>query len=332
MSDRFPERTSCFQGIRLIALTAIISSHLGVSVLGSARDWVSFFFCVSGFLIYYKKGQGEALDNTIQSSVKRGVKYWLSKACTIFPFWWIVLFAEIVLFKEKITFDFIRKLLLLQAFIPMPAGSFGSVWFISAILFCYLLAYPMMYLIKRLSINYLLFLGGCLAVIYLSVIHVGGRLGDYSLWFSYICPIWRLIEFCYGMMICRLLISFSYIKTHSIGAVLFLTILVYLFLIRSGFLDRGSYMFVHLIIIGLLFMFGGPIFNAIFGNAFLWKLSHYFVYVYLVQDITTRLLSSYISTPIIVLLTFAIGVIFGFVFEGSKSIISSIHNCYLTKD
>jgi hypothetical protein len=331
MNDRFPERTSCFQGIRLIALSAIISSHLGASVLGNAKDWVSFFFCVSGFLIYYNKGQGEALDNNFLLSIKRGGKYWLSKACTIFPIWWIVLFAEIVLFKEKISFDIIRKVFLFQAFIPMPAGSFGSVWFISAILFCYLLAYPMMYLIKRQSINALLLIGGCLVVIYLSVIHVGGQLGDYSLWFSYICPIWRVIEFFYGMMICRFLIGISYIKKHSIGAVLFLTVLLYLFLIRSGFLDRGSYMFIHLVIIGHLFMFGGPIFNAVFGNAFVWKLSHYFVYVYLVQDITTRLFSSLLSTPVIVFLTFAIGVVFGTVFEGVKSIISFLHKSYLAE-
>lgn len=160
------------QGLRVIGMIFIFLSHCGVLIntryekifytfFYEGYCAVTFFFILSGFMTYKSLSRKE-----INIKLKNSIKFTINKIKKFYPLHIIILlFILVINFKygnniKRIILS-IPNILLLQSFIPIESIYFGFnavTWYLSSLMFCYLLsniyAYFIKNLIKNISILY----------------------------------------------------------------------------------------------------------------------------------------------------------------------------------
>lgn len=277
-------RTSTFNGFRLLFLIGIVFLHSGCSFIGKGGEIVSFFFVISGF--FYKDRNNDTW-----------FCYFFHRAKQIFPFYWTLLIIQkcllainwhsIAVFKGFLQIDFIAHFLLLQSFVPFkddePAFAIeylGAAWFLSSLMFSYLIA-PLFYktLIKNRS---KLYLHSLLLVFALSYIAMQFSFwGEYNTWFHYFSPIVRFFEYAMGVILAAFLRNETDQKKIS-ESIAIVGVTVYLIILHFRVLDCYS-TFAHLFICYFLFCYKSVTIQFAFGNSLVQKLSSFGLYIYLVH-------------------------------------------------
>lgn len=200
MSAVISNRTAVFQGMRVIALLCVMFLHSGYPIVDIGCP-ITFFFVISGFL-YKEKGD----------SYK---SYMLKKCLKIFPVYWLTFFIDFFINSRAFSWKMIPHLLLLQTYIPsIESGDVkpfyyeyvGVSWFVSCLLFCYMLS-PF---IHRMIVNLnnsviMLIMIGILTI--MSIYYSIEMPLEYAKWYFYVSPYFRFLQYVLGMLMARILSS-----------------------------------------------------------------------------------------------------------------------------
>ena len=198
------------QALRAIAFICIFLSHCDVIPTGPMG--VSIFLVLSGFLMFrssYIKGN--------EPEIKQSFRFAVRKILRLYPLHILTLLAMISVTVMKagekggqVISKAVLNGLLLQAWIPDSEWyfTFNKVsWYLSVSLFLYF-AFPYIYHnMQILSLKQNISYGGVLLTIQiicsvlLNTIFHGVVNEGYLKWFTYICPLYRLFDFYYGMLL-----------------------------------------------------------------------------------------------------------------------------------
>ena len=229
------------QSLRFIFIMLIVFSH----IIGKSFDFggecgVSFFFMLSGFVLSLAYG-AKVTSNGFQTR-----SLLLRQLLKFYPLHILMLTAFVVLDARLGRFydwqHLLPNVLLLQSWIPYDEYYFvanGSSWFLCDILFFYVLfgfAYRKLNLMRTTR---LLLLGIVVLVMYVILAYSIPLNSVNSI--LYASPLTRLIDFCLGILMCRLYRSDicadfeRYLAKSKTNTISFIEIILFAFLIVSFF-------------------------------------------------------------------------------------------------
>ena len=192
------------QSLRFVFIMLIVLSH----IIGKSFDFggecgVSFFFMLSGFVLSLAYG------NQVTEGRFRTRKFMLRQLLKFYPLHLLMLVAFVVLDARLGNYydwqHLVPNILLLQSWIPYEEYFFvanGPSWFLCDILFFYSVFSLAYRLLNRLGVTHLLVLGAVVAVLY-GLLAFGIPLWKVNI-ILYVSPATRLIDFCLGILLCRL--------------------------------------------------------------------------------------------------------------------------------
>lgn len=189
-------RLNALQGVRALAAMSIFLFHAGIPRVGAFA--VTLFFMMSGFFMYYTK------HDTIKPLT--GIK----KIKRMYPLHIVMFVVSMVvgntLRENSLSFILkgaILQLTLLQAwFMDYVVLYNGLAWYLSVTLFLYLISYPLIKLIKRLS-------RPIMTVVIVMSIMIG--LHSFVEWrVLYFNPVYRACDFILGMLVAKMFIEEKY--------------------------------------------------------------------------------------------------------------------------
>ena len=258
------ERTAIFQGLRLIGIVTIVAGHAGMSLVGGG-NWCTFFFLLSGFLF----------RDSIRTPQEYG-KYLWRKVSRLYPIYWFCLALYLLLAVVRgceqqytLHWDFVAHFFLIQTWLSGidPMAYVGVAWFLSALLFCYLVAPLICRLIDKSKYSILLFVS---VIIIFHAINIDG----------YLSPLFRLIEYAIGMWLFRWLCKDEKQWEEPFAGLILLAVLSLLALLRYGVPVWSNIPLFALLIYGV-YMFQSDILRSILGNRFIVWLSKSDMVIYL---------------------------------------------------
>lgn len=195
------------QSLRAIFSVMIFLTHykIGESVLFELGGdiGVAFFFILSGFFFYYSQEQGVKYG---------GVKGFVLRLSKLYPLHLLLFVACVIIYQQG---DFridILNLLLLQSWAPDTNIHFSLnavSWYLSSLLFCYAMGGIILMLLWRYPRQFIIAFIVVMLIyvtIYLPYIQWCSDLSELSInYWTCIFPCVRLLDFCFGIILCRIL-------------------------------------------------------------------------------------------------------------------------------
>lgn len=235
-------RIATFQSLRFVFIMLIVFSH----IIGKSFDYggecgVSFFFMLSGFVL--SLGYGDSV-RVGQFSTRR---FFLRQLSKFYPLHLLMLVVFVVLdARLGIIYNWqhlLPSVLLLQSWIPYESYYFvanGSSWFLCDVLFFYLLFSLAFRWLCGLTLNRLLLLSGVVLAVYLPLAFLIPIEMVNSI--LYAAPWTRWIDFCIGILLCRLYQSSVgdyyrvYLSQQGVSVATFYEMISVLWLVASFFM------------------------------------------------------------------------------------------------
>ena len=256
-----------FQSLRFVFVMMIFMSHFAyrdVNPFDAGGDCgVAFFFLLSGFVM--SMGYGRSITD---GSFRFG-HYIRRRIQKIYPLHLFCLILFILLFRPELDSKLPLNVLLLQAWIPDSAYYFsynGVAWFLSCLLFCYLL-FPFLYR-KSSPCMLLLVLAYCLiAYILVPYNKINAIL--------YVSPLIRFVDFFLGIILYKQYCTYSNKFTPPIWAEPLIVVLLILALFSYPYTDekiRNAPLY-WMVLLPLIFVFAnqkGPISRLLQHNSLRW--------------------------------------------------------------
>lgn len=171
------------------------------SNLTTGALYMDAFFILSGFLLYYlysDKIKGLSITDLKDFYIKRFMR--------IYPQYFIYTLTVIICSGTLILSVLPIETLCLQGFFPMLFSKMGNggTWFISCLMFCYLVFPFFVFLIKQLNKNILMLFFLYLAIVYFNIVMVDLKIKWVVL---YVHPLYRLLEFLIGLLVAKLFLT-----------------------------------------------------------------------------------------------------------------------------
>lgn len=295
------ERTRNFQGLRVLLLLGIAFMHIQMPIFGQGNLLCTFFFILSGFLYV----QPQSLKD-----------YYKKKFFKIFPFYWLCIILYFILLHRSINWNIIPHIALVHSFVPSPSGEayyfkyIGVAWFMSSLLFCYVVSPFLCPIMKRVKGEQnIVFIA---LVVLVMVLLRSSKIvpTDYRVWFFYISPFWRLLEYLLGVSL-RNLLEGSEMKTfrHSslFGA---LILCVYLYALNQN-VSALYVSLIHLFVIYFIYTYKSKFLDVVLGNTLAVELARYGLAMYMSHQFVWYYL--YKSLDIPSFWSMVIAIVFGFV-------------------
>lgn len=240
MTAPLPARTRgpslhALTSLRFFAAAMIVVHHThyyfgygsGLAARIALDRGVSFFFVLSGFILFYAHRDMQAGGDTPRFIVSRLARIWP-------PHLAMALFVFIALpyphgypYSEPGPATYAANLLLLQSWVPLPSFNFalnGPSWSLATELFFYV-SFP--FLIRNWQRTCLAKLAACaclglIAVALAGALHAPllewGKNGLYAQGFLFFLPPARVLEFCIGMLSASIWLKYRHLEAHN-GAV-----------------------------------------------------------------------------------------------------------------
>ncbi|MBR1416072.1 MAG: acyltransferase [Prevotella sp.] len=185
------------QSLRFIFVMMIFMSHFaygGIEAFEAGGDCgVAFFFLLSGFVL--SKGYGRRLrEGTFSYS-----RYLRRRLLKIYPLHLLCLVVVLLISRQSLGLPVLLNVLLLQSWVPSTDFYFSCnavSWFLSCLLFCYLL-FPWAY--RHASRQLTAVVLACCLAAYLLVPY--DRVNS----LLYVNPLVRFVDFYLGIVLCRYL-------------------------------------------------------------------------------------------------------------------------------
>ena len=266
-------RTCAFQGMRIIAILGIVLMHAGKSI-GDVGCLVSFFFVLSGFLYDH-------------NDIKEYYTHCIKK---VFPIYWLTFAIDFTLHGRSFAWGMIPHLFLVQTFWPMPepVGGIpyyyeylGVSWFLSCLLFCYLVAPFISKLICKIHRDHL-FLALAILVSFLAF-YLNVDIPDpYKKWVWYTSPYYRCIEYGSGMLLSSILIGQDDEQGKHSGVIGLVCLLAYY--ASYLLLDTNLWAIPNLLIIYVIYRFHPGWCSRILGNPYISRCATLIMPIYLIHQ------------------------------------------------
>lgn len=214
----YQKKSETLQVLRFIFVMMIFMSHFSyrdIPAFDAGGDCgVVFFFLLSGFAM--SMGYGQSISNgTFQFSwfIRR-------RLIKVFPLHLLCLLMFLVIFRPDINHRLLLNILLLQSWIPDDSYyfSYNSVsWFLSSILFCYLL-FPIAYrhANRRTLTAVLVCYIGAYTIIPYSLVNE----------LLYVSPLIRFVDFFLGIMLFKVYSNGKYISHATMAETLLVLLLI----------------------------------------------------------------------------------------------------------
>lgn len=274
-NHQISERTSAFQGLRVLFILSIIVMHAGAPSFGGGAELCSFFFVISGFLFAGKQVQT--------------LPYMKGKVKKLYPVYLMFLMVQLAVAYYYHGLDSLDKklvphLLLLQSFYPrfQPTHYLGPAWFLSSMMFCWLCAPTLSRRLARFSRRKLGFASCGLALLYAAQFTPPLRNlapdWQWEDWMTYISPVLRLMEFALGLLLGLLIKKTEY--KQGLWPLEVLVLITYLLCIYYHPLSNLT-TFAHLLFVAYIFSYRSPVINGLLGNRLIQTLAKYSMFFYL---------------------------------------------------
>lgn len=227
------------QGLRALAMLGIFLFHSGLLLNGTFP--VTFFFILSGFVLYYSK------YNRIENmNLKDRIKWTFNKIKPFYIIHIITFLLSIIIRWEwintltlnKLFKKLILNLLLIQSFCKNDAFSFNNLsWFLSVTFILYLVAIPLIKVIKKIAEKRLVII--MMVVLLVQYILNIINTNNIAELYLYSNPFYRVFDFLLGMISAKIFLNKKYItKNYNLWefgiVVLFVTMYLLSFIIKTG--------------------------------------------------------------------------------------------------
>ena len=295
------ERTRNFQGLRLLLLLGIAFMHIQMPIFGQGNLLCTFFFILSGFLyvqpsdlkVYYKK-----------------------KFIKIFPFYWLCIILYFILLHRSVNWNIIPHLFLVHSIVPSPVNEayffkyIGVAWFLSSLLFCYVVSPFLGPVMKRIK--------GNLNVVFIAVLVLAMVLFrsskiipiDYRVWFFYISPFWRLLEYILGIALKNLLENSEQQDFHYSNWCGALLLGMYLFSLNQN-ISVLYIALLHMFMIYFVYVYKSKFLDVVLGNKLVVTIAKYGLAMYLSHQFVWYYLYKSVGIP--TFWSMVIAIVFGFI-------------------
>lgn len=218
-------RFTSLQAFRAIGAVLIFIHHSGLQgplVMSFGDAAVCWFFMLSGFVMSVRCDALAMPDTQFAEWCRpRAIaSFMVSRLRKIAPVYYATLLVMLALAAFAVPWPSILfPVLMLQSWVPSRDVFFalnGPEWFISSILFCYLLFRPSMWVVRRLGSRLPAVCAG-LFIIYLVV--VATLPDDWALFGVYIFPPMELPAFLLGLLVSRLVPRFSQFRRYPSASI-----------------------------------------------------------------------------------------------------------------
>lgn len=269
-------RTHSFYGLRVIAILCVIVLHSGKAI-GEIGCPISMFFVLSGFLFRY--------PNNIR-------QYYTYKLLKVFPIYWLTFLIDFYINHRSLTWGMLAHVFLLQTYVPCHEYAdirpffyqyLGVSWFLSCLLFCYLVS-PWIYnLINKLrnKVDVLIILG--LLIIGMAIYMQLPIPQAFQKWAWYVSPYYRFAEYLCGMLLARLLTNFVF-PTRIDCCSKIVVVSIFAYYILQLVYKTNLWVWPNLFIITVLYVYNIPMCNRILGNKFMKVCATNIMPVYLLHE------------------------------------------------
>ena len=292
-------------GLRVIATFIIFLGHSGLMPMATFP--VTFFFMLSGFLLYYTKN-----NDSRYASYSDWLFYCFLKLKNWYPLHLLTFVIAIFIGgKYDSVLAGVLNVLMISPFFENYAICFNGVsWFLCVTIFLYFIGFLLLKLIKKIkkSILWAVILIGIIISINIfskNVIEL----------YIYSNPLYRILDFCLGMILARIFVTGTFVKLS--GTIIELTLLV-IALIQYGIsLKHGfdpSYYSILFSFMLIVFSNNKGIISAFFGKPIFKRLSAYSFEFFMFHELFLRIFRKIISLLNLSTVTYVISVAFlGFV-------------------
>lgn len=304
------ERTRNFQGIRLLFLLGIAFMHADMPFIGTGWLMCTFFFVLSGFLFRQPENYG---------------KYVKKKLLKTYPIYWFFFLLYLILYHFPLDIEAIPHFLLLQSFFPAISSNspfyyhyLGPSWFLSSLLFCYIVSpfiYKQLHKLQKETVLLLLF-----TLLFLMIILRGNYTiyvpQGYGIWFFYISPFFRLLEYTLGIML-QIVIKDK--EQVSIKGIDFISMFIIAFLIIYLRADMNVLFIsgIFLFLIYFCYCYKSKLMDIIFGNKIVVTLAKYGLALYLGHQLLDKYFYNVCQLHAwpAILLAIVLSILVGFLYE-----------------
>ena len=184
----------------IFAVSIVLLHYNHPELLYWGRYAVSFFFMLSGFMLQRLHPVDSFNRRTMRALV-------LPRLTFIYLVHWLALFlflmARLAVSPLPLNHNLFFHVALLQSWVPDFDCFFGYndvSWFLSVLVFCYVMFPLLSWVMRRLRFRYLVLIA--LAVIAVVVIIISGASVSMNQ-YLYVCPAVRWIDFALGMLVCE---------------------------------------------------------------------------------------------------------------------------------
>lgn len=273
------------QGLRALAMLGIFLFHSGLLLNGTFP--VTFFFILSGFVLYYSR------FDKVDMSFNEWLVWIFNKMKPLYIIHLVTFLLSIIIRWEwltRLTVPQIIKrivldLFLIQSLFENDAFIFnGLAWYLSITFILYLIAIPLIRIIKKIPSEKLIIAIVLLLIIEytLNVINISNMASVYL----YSNPFYRVLDFTLGMLVSRMFIEkrFSIIKYNFYEIVIvsiFLVMYLLSFIIQTG----CSYYSLLFIIALYVFAFGKGTISSILENSLLQSIAKISFEFYMIHEL-----------------------------------------------
>lgn len=275
-------RTQSFYGLRVIAFLCVLVLHSG-KLIGDVGCPISLFFVLSGFLFRNPDNLG---------------MYYSRKLSKVFPIYWLTFMIDFFLNHRPVNWGMLPHLCLVQTYIPFSESVdltirpyyyqyLGASWFLSCLLFCYLVSPGIYRLIEKLR-------GKEQTLVTLALLIIGLALylqlpipKTYQKWTWYVSPYYRLLEYICGMLLAKILTSSSLSCNSARDFCSNCMVMLGLFAYYLLWLVYKTNMWVwpNLFIVSVLYILNTHFGNKVLGNKFMKICAENIMPVYLIHEV-----------------------------------------------
>lgn len=274
------------QGLRALGMLGIFFFHSGLLINGTFP--VTFFFMLSGFVLYYNKH-----NNIEKYKLKENIKWIFNKMRAFYVIHIITFLFSIIIRWEWVckldTVQLVKRIilniLLIQSFFRDDAFIFNNLaWFLSITFVLYLLAIPLIKLINRIPENKLIISISLILIIQyiLNILNIN-KVADLYLYSN---PFYRVWDFILGMLVAKIFSRKMFrIKSYNIYETSIVIIFGLMYLL-SLVIDTGCSYYSLLFIVAIyIFSYQSGWISKILKSDILQKLAKISFEFYMIHEL-----------------------------------------------
>ena len=280
------KKLDALQGLRGLAMIGVFLFHSGFLRQGTFP--VTLFFMLSGFLMCYTKS-----EKCEKVSFPKWVGgYVFHKLKKFYPLHFITFAMACVVggvihkINLEVLFSALLNLLLINPFFKKYALIFNELsWFLSVILFLYIIAYPLQKVLNRIENCILPF---AMTIIIIVSLNIANRLGAGL--YLYTNPLYRNLDFWLGMLTAKMYLQRRFaIERANICEIILVVVFLFQYMISLFIFEDPGYYSILFSVALYVFAVGEGCVSKLLANNFFQIITYYSFEFYMVHELILRI-------------------------------------------